>query len=1346
MTGENFSQPGEREMQCLALYLRDWLGSTPGVLVMDQAQYAALLSDVMDPALTSHPPYSLGLFTRYAPLDAAIRWSWENGKLTCGLCRASGEKTLIIACNGSADLPRLMGGVTDWLCAELGLDKAATPIARGLTRGDSAALQMAYVLRHFRVIWYNPGSTKLKALRPFMNEARTNPVVAGAFFQAGLQMGGHLLDEPAAPLIRLLSQVLPFVLSTDQEDLAIRFLRTNRLERAVLENDLLEFVKSAGKSDADKALELLAAPDKPKAGRADLIKDTSMIADAAANTVGRQCGALRCLGVLRSEKVKPHLIRAGKAEDAQVRAAVAYAWGQFDAPAGAAELKTLAADPDALVAFTAATALAARGQGPGNLVALARSVLRADPRQLSALQAMARAGDVADAPLLQARAADPDPARRTLALEGLVRLGRISAEESRNWLRDPDTEVVQAAIRLLPQSTDAAFSQSLIALANHPDWRFAEAARIRLLALLPTDPRERRLRELATEHPYVRGQIIEALAQEASPAALDDLEVATRNADAHTRALALQRLAEKAPERACRHIERLVADPHVWVRLHAAAVAAQCAEAAQAPALKIAADSEKDEATRLWLLDGLARAQGRPLPPAQPAVNRLSADRNTPFLCGHGPDAPTTPFQGYYDLNVHADDAAKAAHANGKIFLARSNKTTPNPAQVVLSREWRDECWRAIDEEFAGALPWLDGVVLGEESMSFGKSSAWANGWRLFCREAKLDPLRIAGKLENLSTREKQAWLHWEQRVSVEGFNTLYDVIKLRYGKLRPGFAVCTFMPDQNGPTDFDRMWKFDIGAGYYYQINNRYRYTQIRRFKTLWPDRPVLWLVNGVSTNSGGQGGVKYTAKMPTTPLPVTSMQAYADAVCAWLAGAHTGNFTGYLFMDKNMKDGMNASGLYVFIEDLHPGSSSLQRGIALAFNGVEELYRTKAAIKELKPDIQIGKNAPADNTTLDEPKAKTKDRFALRVEAEMKQMETGFLLDAKQDKDCARLLTDLPFPAHSHAVLLVGDITASKGALRLPNDYDFLDSIGKLGGQELASYRLIAVANSDQALLRDDTVSNVTAWLKSQPGLLYVYGSLSMQKLATPQDLGEKLQQPWPWADDVALAEKHYRISGPSAVALAGEASQPKLVFWRGEGFRGGVLFDCGDLPPAELREHLNRLAAEKQAGIKLDGPIGMEAGAVDGLTAMVSCRAAPETFTLKGVDLFAGLIDPALAKSRSAAMVAESFKGRYVASFNGVSVLADQPLELAEPVDGGMRVRCRGLVQVVGSGGAVSVQIDGESPPVITDAGAAVDWIVYKQTPGIAEYKRDGGGTVTYLRLTGTMILKNPRTLQH
>ena len=94
---------------------------------------------------------------------------------------------------------------------------------------------------------------------------------------AGLQMGAGQVDEPPAPFVRLLCQVLPFVLSTEHEELAMRFLKSNTIERNLAETDLkLEFVKSAGKSDAEKASGAVGCPDKlprPVVKQAEIIKD-----------------------------------------------------------------------------------------------------------------------------------------------------------------------------------------------------------------------------------------------------------------------------------------------------------------------------------------------------------------------------------------------------------------------------------------------------------------------------------------------------------------------------------------------------------------------------------------------------------------------------------------------------------------------------------------------------------------------------------------------------------------------------------------------------------------------------------------------------------------------------------------------------------------------------------------------------------------------------------------------------------------------------------------------------------------------------------------------------------------
>ena len=315
------------------------------------------------------------------------------------------------------------------------------------------------------------------------------------------------------------------------------------------------------------------------------------------------------------------------------------------------------------------------------------------------------------------------------------------------------------------------------------------------------------------------------------------------------------------------------------------------------------------------------------------------------------------------------------------------------------------------------------------------------------------------------------------------------------------------------------------------------------------------------------GAGGVRYNVKLPTSPLAQTSIQPYADAVCAWMAGAYTGDFTGYLFIDLKTKEGPMAGGTYVFQEDMYPGSKTLPSAIAYAFRGVDDLYRTKAMVKDLKPNAELGKDSLDRRSHSRRPPTKNKDRFVLQVESEMKRMETMFLLDTKRLRDCARLLTDLPFPEHARNVLLIGDITASKGALRLPNDFDFLDSIGHVAGQELGSYRMIAIADSDQALIRDDVVSGITDWLKSQPGLLYIHGSLSTSGtngLPTCTDLTGRLKLAWPWAADVAFAEKQYHITGTKAVAIASDAGPQKLV--------SGAAMDsaaaCCSMAPASLR----------------------------------------------------------------------------------------------------------------------------------------------------------------------------------
>jgi hypothetical protein len=75
-----------------------------------------------------------------------------------------------------------------------------------------------------------------------------------------------------------------------------------------------------------------------------------------------------------------------------------------------------------------------------------------------------------------------------------------------------------------------------------------------------------------------------------------------------------------------------------------------------------------------------------------------------------------------------------------------------------------------------------DGVVIGEESMYARPWGLWEDGWRCFCVEAGLDAEMVSGDRAKLNPAETRAFLDWEQERAIDGFNRMYDFIKLDQG------------------------------------------------------------------------------------------------------------------------------------------------------------------------------------------------------------------------------------------------------------------------------------------------------------------------------------------------------------------------------------------------------------------------------------------------------------------------------------------------------------------------------------------------------------------------------------
>jgi hypothetical protein len=957
---------------------------------------------------------------------------------------------------------------------------------------------------------------------------------------------------------------------------------------------------------------------------------------------------------------------------------------------------------------------------------------------LEAVEVLSLLGTAEDVERLARFERGADRAQRVLAVRGLLRLKAADGAMLSGWLASGCEEVVVAALSQVPPEIDENVRQRLFGLANDPHEPVAEGARRALTRFRPPADPDRLRFDLRTEHLYLRLRILEKLAVSGEAQATDLLAEAAANSAPQVRAQAARRLAERDPRRACQVLPRLLGDPYRWVRVHAAAVAADIASPELAPALRSALEIEKGLVCRLYLQDALAKAEGRPLPEPRRPVNRFDPSRNTFGLCGCGTEAPVSPFGYYYLLGVELSQSGREAHEKGKIIVGRSNKTAHNPMHAIFHPIWRDLWWLSMEKELAD-LEWLDGVVLGEESMGFGPWQLWKDGWRLFCLEAGLDPDRVSGDRQKLSPYEQRAWLHWEQERAIDGFNVMYDFIKLYFGKLRPGFMVGTFMPHQNGPCVADRRWKFDVGGAYHYGATNRERYNTIRRFRTLWPGRPVIWLsIGNVGTPSGD---VKYNSPVPGSLVQERTTRAYADSVCAWLAGAEAGFFTSWLFTAKDTPPG--AFGFWVGVEDLQPGSSTLQKGIEHCFGGIEEMYRFEATAG--KPQLKVPDTAEEKPDEVDKVlEGRDVDKEAHeRVLKEMERLRVGFHLEQKQQYDIARALAGLPRPQPRHEALFVCPWDGIP-QFDVAGDYDFLVQVNKLADQDLGTYRLIGIARHGDSPLQDRTIEALTAWLRDQPGLLYIRGTLladNSAEASTPEDHDGVLQRDWPWEADVICDGPNYRVTGAGAHVLRSDEDKPRLVLWKKPGFKGAVLFDQATQDAAEFRAVLDKIVVEHRVGLALQGPVGMLRGERDGVTGVASTYGAPEPFTVKGVDLLTGEANPVVQKGRSAAVVAADCSGTFTASFNGVSVLCDRPMTKVERIAGGLRVECSGLIRVGSVTGAVVASPEGDGPvPTVEGDEKVVEWLLFGKAPGIAVVKVPGSdASVIFIRCPRPVLLK-------
>jgi HEAT repeat protein len=1349
------AEEAERVSICLSLYLQESLGGNPAIRLVSELRSRAIINELCGGTYNLEEAQLLPAFSAVTPVDAIVEYKLKDNKVACALYTAAGVRHLEIPFPPKSPLPPLAEAVAQFLVSELKLDAetAAALTARRVEKKDF--FEPYYVSQKVKATWIsNTGETRLKFIQPYLQKYPDNQLVAARVLNSAHDM---IADSRKTKFqkdgLTMAWIALPVVLGTPLEDSAYKILQSNP-DR--FEKDLLAMVAALTKDAIDNSLDetkpgtdvALPGMDAPAEGRS--IQQPG--GGYYKSNMEQRLGALRCLGVSRSEKALKVMKSCMASEDPQIREAVAVALGYYEKETGLDLLNALAGDKQPAVAFTASYSLMKRGKDSKTLLPLARSLVSNPVYKARAADALSKLGTKEDVPALARLCLDASPEMRSFAAEGLLRIKSADARQTLSFLNDPDEAVVIAALPALNGKQDADIAGRMEILANEPYAIIARTARLALLSQRPPPGRDRDLFDLKTEHNYIRMRIVDKLADNPDEWSLKALGEACLNRDAHTRAYALGKLLERDSALGRQALAKAIMDPHEWVRLHAAALLAGIATASETEAIRKAASREKDEAIGLYLADALAKSEGKPLPEPRSSVHSVGGQKNLVWYCGNG-DAEKPVADAYYTCGVPLDptETGKRNYKSGKIIIPRVN-TVGNPCDLISDPAWQDRFWLTIKTQLTPkTLPWCDGVVYGEESMSADIQAMWGNGWPLFCWDAGIDPERVKGDRKNLSTYEERAWKHWAQGKFVEGFNILYDYTKLYYGKLRPGFIVETYLPGQGGVTPADKRWKFDVGGCYWYDGSNREMYTYIRRFKTLWPDRPINWLANGCTHlygNLNAGTSPKYTAAYPKEFIVERWERPYADNISAWLAGADSGWFGGFgATVEKKDEPIFGVSP-----EEMYSGCLILEQAMTKYAAYVETLYRAEGekveAPKNMTKNMLDDVKASDDTMELDDKKAG--EHPAVKRAKEFKaRTHLSFLIMGKFVNDCMRVFASLPRLNPNPQALIVhphdwpGGLRFNAPGLILLNAYDYLPDLNQAANDlDLGRYRVIALSSLNEFPIMDSTIERITRWLKEQPGILYVHGTLSpdnSNEASTIKDFDGVLQNNWPWEKDVELVASNYRVSGENAKTLASDASGPVRVLWRSKDFKGAVIFDMLKDDAGDLRKTMNSMHAENKTGLDLNGPAGQVIWQENGLLAANSYD-SKENNSLKGVDLLTGEANPKIGPGRNSAIVAHDYTGKYIAAWNGVSILCDQPIKSVTAVEGGLKVECPGLIRAgAETGAATAKRGDGSELPTISGIVNITEWILSGDKEGQASLPiGNTGSSATFVRCKQAAVI--------
>ncbi|MBS3764057.1 MAG: hypothetical protein KGZ25_12230, partial [Planctomycetes bacterium] len=243
----------EKNSVCLAHWLRDRFRADPRVRIVDQSWSGPVVGNLRSAKWASPPKNFLKTVSHHFPTDAVVEFGSRDEQFVLKLHLTDRPAPAELTIKEDQSSKQFFQKTRGFLLSELDLPAETEKSLAQPLGVPSRTFRAVYLSLQQVPNWkYTTAEPRIEMLKPHLKYVEKSPLVAYSIVKAGEKLTTeHKEAKKPESVMRVVRAVFPFLLGTEREKTAYKFLRRNQHNRDWFEEDLLKMIKPLATDEMD---------------------------------------------------------------------------------------------------------------------------------------------------------------------------------------------------------------------------------------------------------------------------------------------------------------------------------------------------------------------------------------------------------------------------------------------------------------------------------------------------------------------------------------------------------------------------------------------------------------------------------------------------------------------------------------------------------------------------------------------------------------------------------------------------------------------------------------------------------------------------------------------------------------------------------------------------------------------------------------------------------------------------------------------------------------------------------------------------------------------------------------